>query len=178
MRYQLVNLIGILMLLSIDPAMALKADRQQPIYIESEELEVDEAHGVSEYRGSVRFSQGSIHLQADKVVVFELQQRLQKVIAYGAPVRLRQLMEEGQGEMRAEADKMEYVVQSDGLFLEGGAKLWEGGNEFSGERIEYHLQSDTVVAHSDKEQEGRVRIVIQPKPGLKEPELSTGANQP
>jgi len=143
--------------------MALSSDREQPIYIESDELEVDDQQGISEYRGSVRFTQGSIHLQADKVVVMGMEQRLQKVMAYGQPVHLSQQMDDDKGEMRAIADTIEYLVKDDSLVLHGGAKLWQGGNEFSGEEIIYHLSSETVVARSDKEQEGRVRIVIQPK---------------
>lgn len=160
---RLVNITGLLLALIWTPVMALNNDREQPIYIESDELEVDDQQGVSEYRGSVRFTQGSIQLQADKVVVMEVEQRLQKVMAYGQPVHLRQLLDEDKGEMRAIADTMEYLVKDDSLVLHGSAKLWQRGNEFSGEEIIYHLSSETVVARSDKEQEGRVRIVIQPK---------------
>jgi len=175
---RLVKVSGFLLLLACAPVMALDNDRQQPIYIESDELEVDDQQGVSEYRGAVRFTQGSIHLQADKVVVIEMEQRLHKVIAYGQPVHLRQSLDDDKGEMRAMADKIEYLVKDDSLVLHGSAKLWQRGNEFSGEEITYHLSTETVVAHSDKEQEGRVRIVIQPKTEAKDPATDVEAGPP
>ena len=178
MHCRLVNIFGLLLLLVHAPVMALSSDREQPIYIESDELEVDDLNGVSEYRGAVRFSQGSIHLQADKVIVIEQQQHVQKVVAFGQPVNLRQLMDEDKGEMRAMAEKMEYLVETDSLVLQGDAKLWQGGNEFSGEQIEYLLKNETVVAHSDNKQESRVRIVIQPKTGTREPEAPADESQP
>jgi len=165
MRCRLVDIIGLLLMLVCGMAMALTSDRQQPIYIESEEMDVDDLQGVSEYRGAVRFSQGSIILQADRVVVIGQQRGLKKVIAHGQPVHLSQQMDDDQGEMRAVAQKIEYLIKSDSLFLQGDAKLWQHGNEFSGDEIEYHLKKETVVARGDKEQEGRVRIVIQPKDG-------------
>jgi len=177
MRCHLINLVAVLLLSLSSPLMALNSDREQPIYIESDELEVDDLRGVSEYRGSVNFTQGSIQFQADKIIVFEKERRLHKVVAHGGPVHLRQQLEAEKGEMRAVARKMEYLASSDRLFLHGDARLWQGGNEFSGDQIEYHLKSETVVARSDEKQDSRVHIVIQPKTDKSETE-SKGTGQP
>lgn len=157
------DFVGLFMLLVCSSSMALSLDGQQTIYIESDELKIDDLRGISEYRGAVRFSKGSIQLLADKVIVIEQQRQLQKVIAHGQPVRLYQKVEDGQQEMRAEAKRIEYLLGSDSLLLQGDARLWQGGNEFSGDRIEYYLKDETVIARSDKESQGQVRIVIQPK---------------
>jgi lipopolysaccharide export system protein LptA len=127
----------------------------------------------------VRLTQGSILFQADKVIVFKQARQLQKVVAYGGPVRLRQKMEADKGEMRAEAQQMEYLPESDRLFLQGDARLWQGGSEFSGERIEYQLKNEVVGARGDKKQDGRVHIVIQPKNEAgKSAPATAGAEQP
>jgi len=142
--------------------MALESDRQQKIYIESHELEIDEADGISEYRGEVTFTRGSIHLTADKVRIFEKEGAFQKLLAWGQPVHLRQQLDGDRGEARAVANRMEYIGADDRLFLYGDAHLWQEGNEFSGDVIEYHLADEKVVARGDESQNGRVHIVIEP----------------
>lgn len=179
MYCQRVSVLGLLLLLVwVAPVMALKSDRQQTMYIESDELEVDDLRGISVYRGSVRFSQGSLQLQADKVVVTARQRRLQKVVAHGRPVRLQRQMDQGRGKMRAEAQTMEYRITDDSLILLGNAKLWQGGNEFSGDQIEYHLQDETIVARSDKTEDGRVRIIIQPSKRDKPEPVEPASTEP
>jgi len=167
MRCLLINVFALLLFVCA-PVMALNSDRQQSIYIESDELEVDDLRGVSEYRGSVSFSQGSIQLEADKVLVFGSKQQLDKVIAHGGPVYLSQTMEADKGVMRAVARTIEYLASKNSLFLQGDAKLWQGGNEFRGEKITYHLKNETVVASGGEKQDSRVHIVIQPKEGASE----------
>lgn len=147
------------------PVMAIdKNSVQSPsLYIESNELDIDELKGVSEYRGAVQFSRGDIQLQADKVKVIERQHEIYKVIAQGRPAFFQQENAAGLEVMRCEAEKIEYLLSEDSLLLLGKARLWQDGNEFSGDRIEYNLSAKTIVARGDKEQHGRVRIIIQPK---------------
>jgi len=143
-------------------AIGLEADSEQKIFIESHELEVDDLNGVSEYRGAVIFRRGSILLEADEIKMYEQQHKLVRVVATGQPVKLRQELDSDRGETRAIADTMEYTISADSLLLKGNARLWQAGNDFSGDTIIYHIKDETVVAKGDKEQDGRVRIVIEP----------------
>lgn len=160
--YRLISGVMLVLMLVCGPVLALESDRQQKIYIESHELDIDEADGVSEYRGEVQFTRGSIHLTADKVRIFEKEGELQKLLAWGQPVHIRQQLDDNRGETRAVANRMEYMAASDRLFLYGDAHLWQKGNEFSGDVIEYHLADEKVVARGDESQSGRVHIVIEP----------------
>ena len=160
--YRSISGVILLLMLVCGPLMALESDRQQKIYIESHELEIDEAGGISEYRGEVSFTRGSVHLTADKVRIFEKEGTLQKLLAWGQPVHLSQQLDGDRGETRAVANRMEYIAASDRLFLYGEAHLWQEGNEFSGDVIEYHLADEKVVARGDESQSGRVHIVIEP----------------
>ena len=45
--------------------MAMTGDREQPIHIEADSVDIDDKKGVSIYRGNVRMTQGSIVLTAD-----------------------------------------------------------------------------------------------------------------
>jgi lipopolysaccharide export system protein LptA len=151
-----------------------KIEQPQKIYIESQELEIDETNGVSEYRGDVSFTRGGVHLTADRARLFEKEGKLQKLLAWGQPVHLRQQLTDARGETRAVASRMEYLAEDDRLFLYGEAHLWQDGNEFSGDVIEYHLSEEKVIARGDQSQSGRVHIVIEPtspddKPGAAVP---------
>lgn len=163
--YRSISGLILLLVLFCSQVMALESDRQQKIYIESNELEIDEAGGVSEYRGAVTFTRGSLHLTADKVRIYEKEGELQKLLAWGEPVHIRQQLNGDRGETRAVAQRMEYIAASDRLFLYGQAHLWQDGNEFSGDVIEYHLAEEKVVARGDAANSGRVHIVIEPSPG-------------
>lgn len=153
----------LLLLMCSFSAIAVETERDQKIYIESDELEVDDLHGVSEYRGSVIFRRASVRLQADTVKLFEQGRQLINIIAHGKPVKLNQTLDNDRGETRAIAEVMEYIIKDERLLLKGQARLWQGNNEFTGDTIIYHIKDETVVAKSDKEQDGRVRIVIQPE---------------
>ncbi|MBA1331005.1 LptA protein, partial [Candidatus Endoriftia persephone str. Guaymas] len=64
-----INSVSLLLLLLLLPlqARALSGDREQPIYLEADSVEIDEASGVSVYIGNVVVSQGSMRLEADKM---------------------------------------------------------------------------------------------------------------
>ncbi len=153
----------LILLLSCFPLVASGDEQAQKIIIESDELEVDDLHGVSEYRGNVVFRRGSILLQADTVKAYEQGRQLNNIVANGQPVKLNQQLDNNRGETRAVAEVIEYTIASETLELTGKAHLWQAGNEFTGDTIIYHIQDETVVARSDKEPDSRVRIVIQPE---------------
>jgi lipopolysaccharide export system protein LptA len=161
--YRSISAVLLLSVLLGGPVMAQGSDdQQQKIYIESQELEIDEPVGISEYRGDVSFTRGGIHLTADKARLFEKDGKLQKLLAWGKPARLRQQLEGDRGETRAVANRMEYLTDGERLFLYGDAHLWQDGNEFSGDVIEYHLNEEKVIARGDQSESGRVHIVIEP----------------
>lgn len=145
-------------------SLSVMADgnEQQVVYIEADKLEIDDAQGVSIYQGNVRLTRGALELTADKLTLLGSREALKKMIADGSPVRFKQQLSHTQGEMRAVAKRMEYAADSEKLFLHGEAQLWQGGNEFSGDYIEYHVHDETVIAHSGENDSGRVRVIIQP----------------
>jgi lipopolysaccharide export system protein LptA len=142
--------------------LTLSEDTRQPIQVQADSVEVDDKRGQSVYRGNVRLTQGSIVLQADVLTVHHPGRHLEKAIAEGKPARYRQLMDQKPQELRAEAPRMEYSANQEQLVLSGGARVWQGGNEFSGAVIEYDVRGDIVRAHGGKGTNGRVEVIIQP----------------
>ncbi|MGQ9659589.1 MAG: lipopolysaccharide transport periplasmic protein LptA [Thermochromatium sp.] len=145
----------------IAPIWALEGDAQQPIYIEADEVEVNEADSTSVYVGNVQVNQGSMHLLADHVTVYHREDRQPRlIIALGKPARYRQLLDDDQGEVQAFAQRMEYDADKDELVLIGEGLLIHGEDRLTGERILY----DRARARFRAGGTGRVKITITPDP--------------
>ncbi len=142
-------------------ASALSTDSEQPIHIEADKVVLDERRGVSTYTGNVRMTQGSLVLTAEIVRVFSPEKVLKRIIAEGDLAKLRQLTDDGK-ELHAEAKKMVYIAKTSIVILTGNAKLWEGGNEFVSQRIEYHLLKEQIHGGTGKDG-GRVEAIIMPE---------------
>ncbi|MEE9396626.1 MAG: lipopolysaccharide transport periplasmic protein LptA, partial [Methylococcales bacterium] len=94
-------------------ANALKNDFEQPIYIEADDATFDEKKGESTYTGKVQVTQGSMRLKSDRLVVYTRDQKADKIIATGNPVRFRQTPEKGKKEIKGKSQRAEfYATQS------------------------------------------------------------------
>lgn len=156
----------LLALLGAPVAHALDSDRQQAIEIEADRVEIDERLGHSIYSGHVRFSQGSLGIEADRITLFRRQGRVTRLLIEGSPARLKQIPEGQQVPMQAEARNMEYLADGEHLILRGQAEVRQNGNRFRSEVIHYDLASDSLKAGQDEPGTGeRVRITIQPPGG-------------
>ncbi len=60
--------LGICLLLPIS-AMALSTDSEQPVYIDSDSQQLDMKSNKVTFEGDVKLKQGSININADKVIV-------------------------------------------------------------------------------------------------------------
>lgn len=153
-------------------AAALESDREQPIHVRADRVEMDNRSGVSTYRGNVTLEQGSLHLAADRLVVHRSGSELERIEAEGRPVRFRQRPEGASADIEGEALRLEYRAAEDRLLLRGSAWVQQGGDRFSGERIDYDIVHSRVQAQGNGEGagDGRVHAIIQPR--------SDGSKQP
>lgn len=163
------RLAAALLLLILGPlAYANTEDTQQPIHIEADRAEINEAQGVMTYTGHVVLRQGGIELRADTVVVYAREDVLQRITAEGAPVHYRQERAD-QKEIRGASQRMEYDAETKRLLLLGEAEFWQGGNRFSGNRIQYDQVSERVIASAGEAGVGpdeaapRVTVTLQPR---------------
>jgi len=130
-----------------------------PITIEADEATLQEQDGASIYRGHVTLIQGGLRFDADEVRVESVNGKLSRMVASGSPVKYQQ-NKPGQKSIAAEAKTIEYLASSARAIFRGDAKLIQGVNSFSGDKIEYDTLTDTVKAGSREKE--RVKIVIQP----------------
>lgn len=160
-------------------ALASTDDTQQPIHIEADQAVINEAQGVMTYSGHVVLSQGSIEMRADTVVVYTQEGELQRITAQGQPVRYRQQRSNEQ-EVHGVSQRMEYTAENKQVLLLGEAEFWQGGNRFSGNRIQYDPEAERVVASAGTDADTsvdtdaghpapRVSVTLQPKKSQKAP---------
>lgn len=155
------NVLLALLLTAIAPwAGALESDKEQPIELAADSVDIDEGKGLSIYRGDVDLRQGSIRLRADVVTVHQAGRKTSKIVAEGRPVKFQQQSEKGP--VRGEARRVEYEVASENLFLIGDAVLVQGKDSMRSDRIAYDRVRAVVKAGAAAEGKQRVRISIQP----------------
>lgn len=159
------RLLFCMLLLITGQVWALSTDREQPINIEADHLDVDEIKGMGVYRGNVVLIQGSAKLYADVLRVYSNAQReLTHVEAIGKPAKFRQLMDETFEEVTGEALEIIYRVTEEYVIFKGSAYFWKCGDEFSGNRVEYFASQALVKASQSKQGDERVNVTLLPRP--------------
>jgi len=140
------------------------SDRDQPISIEADRVDVDDVKGVSIYSGDVVLRQGSMELIADKLILKVSEQReLVSVKAQGSPARFKQFNDPVNGEVHGHAKEITYDVKDEYMLFVGEAYLWQCGDEVSGNQVEYFGSQALVKAKKAEDGQGRVQVILQPK---------------
>lgn len=162
--FNLSTLCCLLLMLAAPAALALSTDKDQPIEIEADSVDIDEGKGISVYLGNVEINQGSMRLLADKVTVYQQRRKPTRFVAEGNPVRFRQLPDDSKVYNKARALRAEYEVHSEVITLINEAKLIQGKDTFASDRIVYDRVKAVVRGGAAAEGRQRVKIRIQPKP--------------
>lgn len=155
--------------LLIAPVLSADEGQREPVTIEADSAVFDERQGQSIYTGHVVITQGGMQIRADEVTVYTKENELKRIVARGEPVRFRR-QREGEKEILGEARRLDYHADTEHLLLQDRAWLTQGGNRFSGQRIEYDMPRERVSAAQGEDGSQRVRVTIQPKPKAPLPE--------
>jgi lipopolysaccharide export system protein LptA len=139
---------------------ALSEDRNQAITILSDTAERDEIKGTTTYAGNVLMEQGSMRIDAQKVVIYNIKDKVTKIVATGSPVRYQQKPNEQDDYVVAQADMLEYDIGDDSLHLIDSAFLQQAGTSISGSRIDYDVKKSVVKAGGDTQQNDRLKMII------------------
>nr|WP_255555488.1 lipopolysaccharide transport periplasmic protein LptA [Enterovibrio paralichthyis] len=144
-------------------AMALSTDSEQPIYIDSDSQNLDMKTNTVVFTGNVYLRQGSIRLNADKVVVTRPTgtEGVEVIDAYGKPATFQQTMDDGK-KIDGKANDLRYETGIGFLTMTNNAVLTqEGGNVIEGQKITYNINKQLLVAESDNN--SRVTTILQPQ---------------
>ncbi len=148
--------------------LASPAASAEPIDLDADEAEIDNVRGVSVYTGNVVLTRGFRRITGDRMTVYLKRdddggQALDRVVVEGEPAVYNQQATDDQRAVEAEAPRMEYYASGpERVVLLEGAKLVQGRNTFSGERIEYKVVEDVVNARGEPETGRRVQITLFP----------------
>jgi lipopolysaccharide export system protein LptA len=155
------------------PAWGLSTDKDEPIEVEADSAELDDARNVSVYRGNIVVVQGSMRMTGDVMTVHHTDDnKLDRLIIEGRPATYRQMPDDGKAFDEAEARRMEYHESKELILLIDRATVRQDRVLFSGDRIEYDTRLSKVRAWSKpgartagdetaEQQPGeRVRIII------------------
>lgn len=152
----------LLALASITAAVSAE-EPAPPITIEADQAVLKEKHGMSIYRGNVVLKQGNMQFSADEIKVESKDGKLDTMTATGNPVNFTQQQKDKKA-ITAQAQSIQYFASSQMIVLTEKANLTQGNSQFTGNRIEYRVKTDTVFAGSNTGTPTRVKITINQDP--------------
>lgn len=151
---------------------ANKKTAKEPIDIKAEYLLLDQNKGISKYKGNVIFTQGTLIIKADSVILYSNGEKLTKAFITGSPADI-QHQPDDEPKVHSQAKKIDYFVDKEKLILRGDAFVDQGDRHFSGEKIEYDTRQKIVTASGNKPEtsktseksppRGRVHVIIGPE---------------
>ena len=159
------SLAALTLLLAMLPGLAgaLPDDRDQPIHIAADKAVRDEKQGFTVYSGDVQMNQGSMHIEADKITIYHVDEDADKIVAEGSPAKMRQRPDREKGFVHARARIIEYYKSEQKVHLQTDARIEQDGATVAGDSIDYFIAEQLVKADSDQAREGnRVQVVIPP----------------
>lgn len=141
----------------VSAAVELSAlERDQPIEVTAQQLEVLQLQRQSIFTGEVVARQGDMTLYAEKLLVIFQQEHdeVERLEAIGG-VRVVQL------DRIATAEKAIFYQLEGRLVLNGNAEVTQGENKIAGDRITLYLKENRSLVESSES--GRVRAIIVPE---------------
>ncbi|AMF96068.1 lipopolysaccharide transport periplasmic protein LptA [Vibrio fluvialis] len=150
------------LLLASGHALALSSDSQQPVYIDSDSQQLDMKSSRVTFLGDVKLKQGSININADKLIVIRDAKtgKVQDIEGYGNLATFSQLTDDGKT-LYGEAKELYYKMADDELTMIDQAMLSQDDSEIRGSKIRYKISSQKLIADSNGS--GRVSTVLQPQ---------------
>ena len=160
MRISHLSLLACLLVSS--QTFALSTDSKQPVYIDSDSQQLDMKSNRVTFIGDVKLKQGSININADKLIVIRNEQsgKIQDIEGYGKLATFSQLTDEGKT-LYGEAEQLYYKMADDELIMINKAMLAQDDSEIRGKKIRYKISLQKLIADSNGD--GRVSTVLQPQ---------------
>jgi lipopolysaccharide export system protein LptA len=156
--------------LSAWPAAAEKADRDKPINIEADRVNVDDARQIAVFEGRVMLNQGTLSIRGDRMELRQDGQGFKTGVAWGNLAHFRQKREGFDEYIEGWAERIEYDSRADKVQMFGRASMRRGADEVRGNYISYDATTEffqVTTAGTPAGGDSRVRAVIQPKPKAK-----------
>jgi lipopolysaccharide export system protein LptA len=162
-------------------AHAERADRDKPVSLEADRVEIDDQKKEAVFHGNVTLTQGTLMIKADRIIVKQDADGFQSGIAHGKPAYFRQKREGTDEYIEGSAERLEYDNRAEKVEMFTRAQLKRGADEVRGDYISYNATTEFfqvtgggTAAATPGNPQGRVRAIIQPRPRDGQP----GASEP
>ncbi len=135
-------------------------DREQPIHVKANRIEINQKKSTTLYIGRVSFIQGGINIQADRAEASYKGNKIDTVVATGNPVTLVQPSETPGQDLHVSALRLEYHALDSKAVLSGEVRLQQGTNVVLCNTLHYDLAEGSLTAEGDGA-DGRVAVTIE-----------------
>ncbi|HIN19158.1 MAG TPA: lipopolysaccharide transport periplasmic protein LptA [Gammaproteobacteria bacterium] len=116
-------------------------DRDQPVVIQADEVDMDLKSGLRLYRGNVSVTHGSIRILADQIEMTFSNEQLALALATGQPAIFRQRPAGQNHDVVGKGQSIEMDEVNNLVTLRGGASLTQQQDTVYGDTIVYDLRS-------------------------------------
>jgi lipopolysaccharide export system protein LptA len=138
-------------------------ERQLPVQLRADRIDVDQKKGLSLYRGHVVFSQGTLRLTAARAEVQSRASVLETVTAEGKPVTFRHRPEGLEEFVEGEASRAVYHATTRRVDLYGDVQVQRGRDLFRSAVLRYDIENQSLIAESAAGR--RVYVALVPHAG-------------
>ena len=160
-------------------ARAEHADRNQPVQLEADRVNIDDARQTNTFEGNVLLSQGTLSIRGDKLVVVQDGDGFSHGTATGNLASFSQKRDGLNEYVEGYAERIEYDTKNETVNFYRQARMTKGGDEVRGDHITYSAKTEIFQVHADPGQgsaasgKGRVRVTLQPKGTARTPTAAT-----
>jgi len=165
-----ISLVLCLLLCSQAPlSFAERSDRDKPIQIEADRVTVDDIKQSSTFEGNVQMHQGTLFIEAAKIVAVQDKKGFSQITATGQLAHFRQKRDGVNEYAEGFGERIVYDSFAETADFFGQARVKREGDDVRGEHIIYNTKTGvfqvfgTTDKSPDTPNKGRVTIVIQPK---------------
>lgn len=153
-----------LLLASMAPlAHALKTDRDQPMDIIADRVDVDDEKGISTFRGKVHVTRGSMRISGDVVVIHRNQNNdVETIVSTGKRAIYQQRPDNKPSDVVARGMTIHYDAKKEVVTVKKQAEINQAKDVFTGELLVYYAKVDQVKASGSNDNKNRVRMTLQP----------------
>ncbi len=168
----------------ITPVLAERADREKPLNIEADKMQMDDLKQVSVFTGRVVLTKGTIIIRAERLVIKQDPEGYQYGTAFGSAGKTASFRQKREGAdqfVEGYGEEIEYDGKAEIVKLKRNALLKrlekeKSVDEICGSLIVYESLTELFSADSGPagacSPSGRVRLVIQPRSGAAIPAQS------
>jgi lipopolysaccharide export system protein LptA len=162
------TLCSLLLLVWSNLLHAENADRDKPIHLESDRVVIDDMKQMSIFEGSVELTQGTLRIQAEKIVLTQDKHGYKHCTATGKPAIFRQKHDGKDEYMEGYGERIEYDTRAEVVDFFVQAHVKSAQDDVKGDHIAYSTRTEVFQVSGDPANisdpnKGRVHAVIQPK---------------